>query len=340
VTPRECILSALQFQDTDIVPYHITFTKEAHAKMVDYYGDDRFEDKIGNHMAILSHRKAFPWDEISPGHLRDEWGVVWNRTVDKDIGVVENRILPERDLKNWSPPNPDNPILLGRYRSFIADNQDKFRVASMGFSLFERSWSLRGMENMLMDMIEAPEFVHELLGRITEYNLAQIDWTVKKDVDCIMFGDDWGSQSGIIMGPGLWREFIKPCLAKMYKRVRDGGKYVMIHSCGDVKSLFPELIECGLNVFNPFQPETMDVYETKAEYQGRLAFYGGISVQRLLPFGTPDEVRVETTKLARTLGRGGGYIASPSHAIPSDVPAENIAAMIEVLEAGVQAGGA
>lgn len=339
MTPRERILQSVQFQDTDIVPYHITFTGDAHAKMVQYYGDEHFEGKIGNHMAILSHRKAFPWKQLSPGHLEDEWGVHWNRTVDKDIGVIENQILPERNLNGWEPPHPENPMLLERYPAFISDNQDKFRVASLGFSLFERSWSLRGMENMLMDMIEAPEFVHELLGRITEYNLAQIDFTVKKDVDCIMLGDDWGSQSGLIMGPGPWREFIKPCLAKMYGRIRDAGKYVMIHSCGDVKSLFPELVECGLNIFNPFQPETMDPYETKSEFQGRLSFYGGISVQRLLPFGTPDEVRAETLKLARTLGKGGGYIASPSHAIPADVPAENIAAMIEVLKAGVEAGG-
>lgn len=332
MTPRERILRAVQFKDTDIVPYHITFTADSHARMVRYYGDEQFEDKIGNHMAILSHRKAFPWPVLKPGYLQDEWGVVWNRTVDKDIGVIENRVLPERNLDGWAPPNPVNPALLEGYPAFTGANQDKFRVASLGFSLFERSWSLRGMENILMDMIEAPEFVAELFDRLTEYNLTQIDLAVQQDIDCIMIGDDWGSQSGIIMGPGLWRQFIKPSIARMYTRIREAGKYVMIHSCGDVKSLFPELVECGLNIFNPFQPETMDVYETKREYYGRLSFYGGISVQHLLPHGTPDEVRAETTKLIQTLGKGGGYIASPSHAITADVPAENIAAMIEVLQ--------
>lgn len=332
MTPRDRMLLAVQFQNTDIVPYHINFTQASFEKMVSYYGDDRFIEKIGNHMAVISHRKVVEWKEVQPGHWQDEWGVVWNRTVDRDIGVIEDLVLPERDLSRWELPNPTNPILIEQYPGFVAASQEKFRVASIGFSLFERAWSLRGMENILMDMMEAPEFVHELFDRITEWNLIQIDNAVKQDIDCIQLGDDWGSQSGLIMGPGLWREFIKPCLARMYGRIREAGKCVMIHSCGDVKSLFPELIECGLNIFNPFQPETMDIYETKREYYGRLSFYGGISVQRLLPHGTPDEVRSETKRIIDTLGKGGGYIASPSHAITADVPAENIAAMLEVLQ--------
>ena len=140
------------------------------------------------------------------------------------------------------------------------------------------------------------------------------------------------------MGPALWREFIKPRITRMYQRVRKAGKFVIIHSCGNVQELFPDLIEAGLNVFNPFQPEVMDIFETKRQYQGKLAFYGGISVQRLLPHGTPDEVRAETRRLLRELGKGGGYIASPSHAIPGDVPAENMAAMIEVLQGQERVG--
>jgi uroporphyrinogen decarboxylase len=118
----------------------------------------------------------------------------------------------------------------------------------------------------------------------------------------------------------------------MYGRVRDAGKFVMIHSCGKVQSVFEDLIECGLNSFNPFQPEVMDPYEMKRLYHGRLAFHGGISIQQLLPFGTPDQVRAEVKRLLREVGRGGGYIAAPSHALTGDIPAENIAAMIETLE--------
>ncbi|MCE5200147.1 MAG: uroporphyrinogen decarboxylase family protein [Armatimonadota bacterium] len=332
MTPRERVYRALQFQDTDIVPYQVNFTSTARAKLGEFYGNADFEPSIGNHLAILSLRRAGIWTEIAPGHLRDQWGVIWNRTVDKDIGVVENRVLPEPKFDGYSFPDPRQTGASGKYDEFIQHYPDRFRVITIGFSLFERAWSLRGMDNILVDMIESPEFVHELLDRIVEHNLWHIDDILKHDVDCILFGDDWGQQSGLIMGPVLWREFIKPRVAKMYERVKQGGKFVAIHSCGDIKAILPDLVEIGLNVFNPFQPEVLDVVETKNSYHGKLSFYGGISVQHLLPHGTPDEVRRETKRLLDALGKGGGYIASPSHEIPSDVPAENMAAMIEVLK--------
>ena len=95
-----------------------------------------------------------------------------------------------------------------------------------------------------------------------------------------MFGDDWGQQHGLIMGPALWREFIKPRIFQMYQAVKAGGKFVFIHSCGKVQQLFPELIECGLDVFNPLQPEVMDVAAIKRDFGAQLSFYGGISIQR------------------------------------------------------------
>ena len=331
MTPRERILRAIQFQETDIVPYHVTFTHGARANLADFYGDSDFESRIGNHIAYLYRGGEGVWTEVKPGYIRDAWGVVWNRTVDKDIGCVESFILPRPSLDDWAPPKLDPERLSGIFRERAAAEPDRLRVVSLGFSLFERAWTLRGMEQILVDMIESPGFVHELFDRITEHNLAFIDVALRHDIDCLRFGDDWGSQAGLIMGPALWREFIKPRIARMYARVRDAGKYVMIHSCGKVQEVFPDLVEIGLNVFNPFQPEVMDVFETKKQYYGRLSFFGGISVQRLLPHGTSDEVRRETRRLLETLGKGGGYIASPSHDIPVDVPPENMAAMIEVL---------
>lgn len=322
----------MEFQQCDIVPYHVTFSGEALSKMIVHTGDADYLSKIGNHMAMLSHRKTASWTEVKPGYLQDEWGVVWNRSVDKDIGVVANRVLPEASLANYQLPNPYIASLLDAYPRFVESSPDRFRVASLGFSLFERAWSLRSMDQLLIDMLDAPEFVHELFNSITEYNLAQIDLALSYDIDCVYIGDDWGAQSGLIMGPTLWREYIKPCISRMYHRVRDAGKYVMIHCCGDVKRIMPELVEAGVNIFNPFQPETMDVYKTKREYHGRLSFYGGISVQHLLPHGSADDVRRETSRIILELGKGGGYIASPSHVIPADVPVENIEAMLEQLQ--------
>lgn len=331
MTRRERVYRAIQHRDTDIVPYHVTFTIPAREKMVEYYGDPGFERRIGNHFAMLRLGALREWEEIRPGYFRDQWGVVWNRTVDKDIGNVEGRVLADADLTGWRVPESDDNAMREVYARFVEEHPDEFRIASLGFSLFERAWTLRGMEQLMVDMIKNPDFVHELFDRITEYNLEQVALAVEHDIDCIRFGDDWGSQSGLLMGPSLWREFIKPRIAKMYEAAHRADKRVMIHCCGDVKAVLPDLAEVGVDIFNPFQPEVMECMATKRAYQGRMSFYGGISVQRLLPLGTPEEVRAETQRLLRELGAGGGYIAAPSHDVPSDVPAKNMAAMIEVL---------
>jgi uroporphyrinogen decarboxylase len=109
------------------------------------------------------------------------------------------------------------------------------------------------------------------------------------------------------------------------------GKKAFLHCCGKVEEIFPDLVEIGLDVFNPFQPEVMDIFALKKEYQGKLSFWGGISIQRLLPFGTREEVKREVQRILRELGQGGGYIAAPSHALPKDIPCENVLAMLEVI---------
>ena len=114
--------------------------------------------------------------------------------------------------------------------------------------------------------------------------------------------------------------------------VRSANKYVMIHSCGDVDELFDDLIEIGVNCFNPFQPEVMDVASLMRQYRGRLAFHGGLSTQRTLPYGTVPDVRKETQKLL-ALGRDGGYVFGPAHDVEGDVPLENMLAFIEIIQA-------
>jgi uroporphyrinogen decarboxylase len=244
---------------------------------------------------------------------------------------VEEYLLKEPDIATYRFPQPDLAHNAETWERLVAEHPNEFRFGGVGFSMFERAWTLRGMENLLADMILNPRFVDDLLDKILEYNLAVIDHLLQYDLDCVRFGDDWGQQTGLIMGPRLWRRFIKPRVRAMYARAKAAGKFVMQHSCGAVQELFPDLIDMGLDIFNTFQPEVMDVDVCKREYGRDLTFYGGISTQRVLPFVKPEELKTIIRQMMATIGSGGGYIVAPTHAIPRDVPPENVVAFIEAV---------
>ncbi|MBN1845666.1 MAG: hypothetical protein JW810_08290 [Sedimentisphaerales bacterium] len=332
MTIRERVLTALAHRQPDRAPYDIRFTQAARAKMADYYGDPDFADKLGNAFSWFGpYPDQEEFVEVAPDIFQDEFAVRWNRRVDKDIGVPCEYLVTPENLAEFAWPDPHDPRRYEHIAKGIAAAGDSVVLVSLGFSLFERAWTLTGMENLLADMLVRPRFVHALLDRILEYNLAIIEHVCGLDIDVMRFGDDWGQQRGLIMGLPLWREFIRPRVRAMYRKAKEHGKFVMIHCCGKVDELFDDLVDCGVDIFNPFQPEVMDVYEVKRRYGDRLSFYGGISIQRTLPFGTPAQVRDEVRRLLDRVGAGGGYIASPSHDIPADAKAENVAAMIEVL---------
>ncbi len=327
MTRREVVRTVLEGQKPPYVPWSFSFTAEAREKLVGYYGHDDLLGATESHILGLGDDIGF-FEDIGNGCVRDAFGVVWDRTVDKDIGVVRGCALPEPTLRHYTFPDPLNPRYYAEIPDRIARWGDRFRVYSIGFSLFERAWTLRGMENLLMDFHDHPEFVLELFDAIAEYNIAQVRKAAAFDIDAVCFGDDWGQQRGLLMGPVLWREFIKPALARMYDAVREADKFVMIHSCGDVDELFDNLVEIGLSCFNPFQPEVMKTEALLERYRGRLSFFGGLSTQRTLPYGTPEDVRAEVRRLIE-LGGEGGYILAPAHAVEGDVPLENMLVMID-----------
>jgi len=329
MTRRERVTMALDHQQPDIVPYHITFTIPILEKVRDHYGVGDIDELIGNHLAILPALAPDAWTEVEPNMWRDEFGVVWDRTIDKDIGTPANRCLPEPTLDRYTFPDPHDPRRYERHEQWCRDHAECFKFSEIGFSLFERAWTLRGMENLLMDMRLYPDFVEELLDRILDYNLAILRHALEFPFDGCRFGDDWGTQRGVMMGPELWRRFLKPRLAKQYALVHEHGRRVLIHCCGAVAELFDDLIEIGVDCFNPFQPEVMDVYEMKRRYGDRMTFFGGLSTQRTLPFESPDGIRSEVRRLMGECGRGGGYILAPAHDVPKDVPVDNVVALIE-----------
>lgn len=329
---RERVIAALEHRETDIIPYQVGFTADERKKVAEYLQDPDFSEKINNHIQAVYYDGFLSEETDRSGYFSDDFGVCWNRTEDKDIGVVDDIVIKEPDLKNYKFPEIREETLRHQFKELINNGQDTFKIGNIGFSMFERAWTLRGMENLLMDMVCETAFVEELFDAICEFNLKIVDLALEYDLDGFMFGDDWGQQKGLIMGPGHWRKLIKPRMARMYARVKSEGKYVLQHSCGDIEEIFPDLIDIGLDVYNTFQPEIYDIAQVKEEFGEDLSFWGGISTQTLLPFASPEEVKERTVEIINIMKKDGGYIAGPTHAVPADVPPPNIIVMLEVLE--------
>ena len=209
---------------------------------------------------------------------------------------------------------------------------DRFSMVMLGGTLFEMAWALRGMEELMLDMAERPEFVEELLDRITAHRLEHIHQALRlTDFDGVWFGDDFGMQTGVLMGEGYWRHFIKPRLRRLFEPVRNAGKYVYLHSCGKVQD---DSGRPGGDRPEHLQPLparghgtcSISCGATTAGWRSTAAW----GVQSTLPHGTPVEVRAMTQRLIEA-GRHGGFVISPSHTIGPDVPRANVDAMLEVL---------
>ncbi len=327
MTRRDIVQQALDGAAVPYTPWSFRFTLEARQALAAHYGVTDLQDAVGNHIVELGSDIGF-FEALENHRFRDVFGVVWDRTVDKDIGIVVEPLLPEPTLAGYAFPDPRDPRFFADIPAALERHGDCFRLFCLGFSLFERAWTLRGMENLLVDLHQHPGFVRDLLRAIADYDLAQIERALDFDIDGIILGDDWGQQHGLIMGYPLWREFLYPELQRLYGCIRAHGKRVLAHSCGDVDELFDDLVAAGLHCFNPFQPEVMDVACLHARYRRRLSFWGGLSTQQTLPFGTADQVRAETSRLL-AMGRVGSFILSPAHSVEGDVPLDNMLAMIE-----------
>ena len=319
---KERVKKALRFQSTDIVPHYLMRTPEVEEKLQKYLGVEDIDRKIGSSLYLF----VVP---TLPNDVKDEFNVGYEST---KIGGACPRFHPlaERaSLRNFKLPDP---LIEKRYEKIqeqIDANKDQFILAVKYCGLFERAWFLRGMENLCIDFYENPNFVHDLLDQLLEFNLAIVKELTHFKIDGIMLGDDWGSQESLIMNPQIWRLFIKPRIAKLYAEIRAAGLPVFIHSCGNIMSIIPDLIEIGVNVINPVQVIAMDPEEIKEKYGKKISLFGGVSTQKTLPYGTPEDVQKETRQRIKVLGEEGGYILSPDQDLQTDVPMKNIMAFIE-----------
>jgi uroporphyrinogen decarboxylase len=336
MTPKERVRAALAYEETDIVPYDVIIEGDVHDRLNKYYGGAEWEEKIQKHIIPVNFPIWASLEFTEEGYFKDEYGGVWDFNA-QPFHLVESP-LKEPNLEGYDFDAVAKTALdsldMESAKLIIDQNLDKFIVGQISFGPFERSWMLRGFENVLMDSILHPEFYEDLLDHIVELQLPMVDKLCTLPIDGVYFGDDWGDQRGVILGPDRWRRFIKPRVKKLYKRARDAGKVVLTHCCGNAFDVIPDMIEVGLDVLESLQPEAMDVYEIKRRYGKDLRLWGGLGMQQTLAFGSPEEVRSEIRRLMNELGRGGGYILAPAKPLMEDVPTENAVAVIEEFAQG------
>jgi uroporphyrinogen decarboxylase len=229
-------------------------------------------------------------------------------------------------------PDPHDPLRWRGFKEIAETVTDRYLLISFSSPLFQRAWFLRGMENLMLDMIEHPNFVHSLLDRLMDFSIQICRKVIRLCADGIFFLDDYAQQTGMLFSPDMFRSYIAPRLGQIFAVAKGGGLDVFFHSCGNVSAVLEDIKALGVNVFNPFQPEVMDVAELAHQFKGRLAFYGGISTQQTMPFGKPDDIRREILAMNDLFRNIGGYIAASAHALQKDVPVENVLTFIEAVK--------
>ena len=331
VTRKQRVLGAFRREAVDRLPTQSNYTPAMGVKLAAHFQIpiEELPERLDNHMVRVDlqydrrmsddGRTAFDW-----------WGAGWS-TETEGYWHTFSPLAESMELDAFAWPDPQAPSLFDAARQTVAQRGAEYFVApNLGMCLFERAWSLRGFDRLLLDFADRPEWVEELLERITGIQIALIRRYLEAGVDGGYFGDDYGAQRSMLFSPRLWRRLFKPRLARMFEPFREAGRPVILHSDGDIRAILPDLVEIGVTALNPVQPEVLEHAWLQKEYGDRLAFYGGISTQGVLPPGTPEEVRVAAAECMRTLApRGTGLMIGPSHRMQTDIPGANVAAMLK-----------
>jgi len=348
---RERVIAAVTGKKPDRVPFDLSwgfsepyqklfFEKTGQTDYMGYFGvDNDFANGIGsNHPHDYSayFGKRTKDSMFSFG----EWGIGYQKTPDSGhfshvIPPLKNAVSLNQIL-DYPLPDVDADYRLDAIPGIVDNIHQKTQAASapLACTLFETAWQIRGFEELIMDLLDENGISECLIDRITAIREKQVNAYVKAGVDIVMFGDDIGMQTGMMLSPNLWRSVFKPRMAKLIETARAirPGIPVFYHSDGDIREVIPDLIEIGVTVLNPIQPECMDPAEIKKQYGDKLSFWGTVSVQKTLPFGTPEDVKKEVKLRMETIGKEGGFLIGPAHMIEPEVPWENLIAFIEAIE--------
>ncbi len=360
LTKKDRMRRALWRQPVDRLPVQTNYTGAMGAKLAAHFActPKELAARLHNHLlrVDVAHTPRLSID----GKVNfDWWGAGWG-TETEGYWHAYAPLAESSDLAGFPWPDPNASALLEEAeRAIAADGGQHFIAPNFGFALFERAWSLRGFDQLLMDLVDQPQWVEELLDRITEIQITlakrfvsvrvaasrksaafpsdeqKNDGTLpsrryEDGVDGGYFGDDYGAQRSLLFSPKHWRQLIKPRLARIFAVFRNAGLPTILHSDGDIWPILPDLVDIGLTCLNPVQPEVLEHQRLFREFGKHLSFYGGISTQEVLPKVTPVKVRAATIACVRDLAPDGtGLILGPSHRMQSDIPPENVAAMLE-----------
>lgn len=211
---------------------------------------------------------------------------------------------------------------------------DLVAVAFMQMTIFEISWYLRGMDTFIMDMVTNTDFAEALMDKITTIRIDMAKRYAQCGTDILMLGDDVSTQEAMMISPDLWRRLIKSRLANVVMAAKEAKPDILVfyHGDGNIEAIIPDLIEVGIDILNPIQPECMDPIKLKKLYGDKLSFWGTIGTQTTMPFGTAQQVRQTCQMMIEQVGKGGGLLLAPTHMLEPDVPWQNIEAFIGAVE--------
>ena len=336
MTSKERVAMAIAHEEPDRVPICATYTPEIEQKLRDkYHPDGDLGVAMGNDMVkIASGLENSYYMTDKQKEYVCPYGITW-RNVYNETGhfteIVGHPLQEDETLiDSYVMPKAEDAtdVIEATQKAIAAYGKEKWIIGSCQCSIFEAAWYLRGLDTFMMDLASEEDFVEPFLDKLMQFPLDMGLKFIELGVDMVWLGDDVATQQNMMISPAMWRKYLKPRYAKMFEAFKKANPNIKLcyHSCGNPSAIVDELIEIGLDVMNPIQPMAMEPSWFKKRFGDRVCMYGGMDVQRIMPFGTPEEVRQEVKRLIDTCAPGGGYILSPAHHIQSDTSIENVEA--------------
>ena len=332
---RGRVIAALERRQPDRVPYVESVVDEKLMQTLlpgcDYF---QFNDWLGKD-SVGQNRSSWSRDNVEyvdreRGLFRDKWGVIRAFGPESTPAPVEGPIKRPEDLKTYTPPDPEAPDVLGTIPEIVAKYKGKKAITALCRDAFFNPAFLRGTTQFLMDFIDHPDLVRELIEVTLSHDIRAMQRLVQAGVDVVIFGDDYADKNSTLMSPRHFKEFILPGLKRCVDAAHKAGAYVIKHTDGNITSILDMIVDTGIDGLNPLEPVAgMDIGAIKQRYGKRIALIGNIDCGYLLSQAPLDEVRRVTRETMRVAMPGGGYCLSSSNSIHSSVKPENFMAMIE-----------